>query len=85
MEQKYTISETFTLPSQGKIYTPQINPEIELRSMNTRDEMKRLSPSEHTYKPLCDMIEGCISLIGINTLMGFIYNQKIPSDCAYFS
>ena len=60
MEQKYTISETFTLPSQGKIYTPQINPEIELRSMNTRDEMKRLSPSEHTYKPLCDMIEGCI-------------------------
>ena len=60
MEQNYTISETFTLPSQGKIYTPQINPEIELRSMNTRDEMKRLSPSEHTYKPLCDMIEGCI-------------------------
>lgn len=56
----YTISETYTLPSKGKIYSTHINPEITLRSMTTREEMRRLSPSELTYKPLCDMIEGCI-------------------------
>lgn len=56
----YTISETFTLPSLGRAYETQINPEITLRSMTTRDEMRRLSPSEALYKPLCDMIEGCI-------------------------
>ena len=60
MEEKYTISETFTLPSLGKIYDEPINPEIELRSMTTRDEMRRTAPSENMYKPLCDMIEGCI-------------------------
>lgn len=58
--ENYTISETFTLPSLGKIYDEPINPEIELRSMTTRDEMRRTAPSEHMYKPLCDMIEGCI-------------------------
>lgn len=58
--ENYTISETFTLPSLGKIYAEPINPEIELRSMTTRDEMRRTAPSEHIYKPLCDMIEGCI-------------------------
>ena len=58
--ENYTISETFTLPSLGKIYAEPINPEIELRSMTTRDEMRRTAPSEHIYKPLCEMIEGCI-------------------------
>lgn len=60
MSDNYTISETFTLPSLGKVYSTPINPEITLRSMTTRDEMRRLSPSENIYKPLCDMIEGCI-------------------------
>lgn len=60
MENNYTISETFTLPSLGKIYPEPINPEIELRSMTTRDEMRRTAPSKYMYKPLCDMIEGCI-------------------------
>ena len=58
--ENYTISETFTLPSLGKIYDEPINPEVELRSMTTRDEMRRTAPSEHAYKPLCDMIEGCM-------------------------
>ena len=58
--ENYTISESFTLPSQGKIYSEPINPEIELRSMTTRDEMRRTSPSENAYKPLCEMVEGCI-------------------------
>ena len=60
MEDNYTISETFTLPSKGMIYDEPINAEVELRSMTTRDEMRRTAPSERMYKPLCDMIEGCI-------------------------
>ena len=60
MEEKFTISETFTLPSLGKIYDEPINPEIELRSMTTREEMRRTAPSELMYKPMCDMIEACI-------------------------
>lgn len=60
MSENYTISETFTLPSLGKVYEGGIDPEITLRSMTTRDEMRRLSPSENIYKPLCDMIESCI-------------------------
>ncbi len=60
MKEECVISETFTLPSLGKIYDQEINPEITLRSMTTRDEMKMLSPSEYNYKPLCEMIEGCI-------------------------
>ena len=60
MENKYTISETFTLPSHGKIYSEPINPEIELRSMTTLDELKRTAPSKYMYKNLCETIEGCI-------------------------
>ena len=58
--ENYTITENFTLPSQGKIYEEPINPDIELRSMTTRDEMRRTAPSDLTYKPLCEMIEDCI-------------------------
>lgn len=62
MEQNnnYTIKETFILPSKGKIYDEPINPEIELRSMTTRDEMRRTAPSEYMYKNLCEVIEDCI-------------------------
>lgn len=59
-DQKYTISEEFTLPSGGLVYDTPVNPNIELRSMTTRDEMKRLSPSNTPYKVLADLIEGCI-------------------------
>ncbi len=55
----YTIMEGYELPSKGKIYTEQINPHIELRSMTARDEMKRLSPSSTPLKTLADIIEGC--------------------------
>lgn len=60
MEDNYTISETFVLPSKGSIYSTAVNQEVTLRSMKTKDEMRRLSPSEYIYKPLCEMIENCI-------------------------
>ena len=55
----YTIAETFTLPSKGKIYNPQISPEIQLRSMTTVEEMRRLSHTDSPYKTLCDIIDAC--------------------------
>ena len=56
----YTISETFTLPSKGLIYNVNVPANITLRSMNTRDEMRRLSTSEYQYKPMCDVVDDCI-------------------------
>lgn len=55
----YTIMEGYELPSKGKIYTKNVDPHIELRSMTARDEMKRLSPSSTPLKTLADIIEGC--------------------------
>ena len=55
----YTIAEGYTLPSKGKIYSTNVDPHIELRSMTARDEMKRLSPSSTPLKTLADIIEGC--------------------------
>lgn len=54
------IQETFTLPSLGKCYHVEFNPDITLRSMTTNEEMLRLSPSDRQYKPLCDVIDACI-------------------------
>ena len=55
----YTIMEGYELPSRGKIYSENVNPHVELRSMTARDEMKRLSPSSTPLKTLADIIEGC--------------------------
>ncbi len=55
----YTIMEGYELPSKGKIYSDNVNPHVELRSMTARDEMKRLSPSSTPLKTLADIIEGC--------------------------
>ena len=57
---KYTIAEGYELPSGGKIYDVKVDPQIELRSMTARDEMKRLSPSNTQFKKLADIIEGCM-------------------------
>lgn len=56
----YTIGEGFRLPSGGKIYEPQIDANVELRSMTARDEMKRLGPSTSQFKKMADLIEGCM-------------------------
>ena len=56
----YTVAEGYTLPSKGKIYIEKtVNPNIELRSMTAREEMRRLSPSSTPLKTLADIIEDC--------------------------
>ena len=57
---KYTNSEVFELPSKGKIYGREINPEVEIRSMTTADEMRRTAPSEYYYKKMCNLLESCL-------------------------
>lgn len=58
--ENYNISESFILPSLGRIYNPSVAPEVTLRSMNTNDEMRRLAPSEYQYKQMSDVIDNCI-------------------------
>ena len=58
-QKNYTIAEGYTLPSKGKIYSKDVNPHIELRSMTAREEMRRLSPSSTPLKTLADIIEDC--------------------------
>lgn len=61
MNQKdYTINQTFTLPSGGRVYSESVGPDITLRSMTTQEEMKRLSHSESPYKNICEIIDDCI-------------------------
>lgn len=57
---KTTITETYTLPSKGRIYTPKIDARVTLRSMTTQEEMKRLSPTDAPYKVMASIIEDCI-------------------------
>ena len=56
----YTVKESCTLPSKGKIYDKPVLANLELRSMTTREEMVRQSSSDRQYKMLADLIEGCI-------------------------
>lgn len=60
--QNYTIAENFTLPSHGLVYNEEINPEVKLRSMTVRDEMKRCgSPNDGTiYKNMAEIIDNCL-------------------------
>lgn len=59
MKDCYTITETYQLPSKGKLYSgcPE---KITLRSMTTEEEMRRLSHTDTPYKTLCDIIDACI-------------------------
>ena len=58
----YTIAENFTLPSHGLIYDVEVNPEVKLRSMTVRDEMKRTAPSNDNsiYRTLAEVIDDCL-------------------------
>ena len=56
----FTISEQFTLPSKGLMYSRPVNPHISLRAMTTAEEMRRLSPTETPYKVMCEIIQDCI-------------------------
>lgn len=56
----YTIAEEYILPSRGKVYSQDVNPNVKIRSMTTEEEMKRLAPSDKTYKNLCEIIDDCL-------------------------
>lgn len=55
----YTVSGNYTLPSLGKVYQYDVNPNFTIRSMTTAEEMRRLNPSERPYKVLADIIDDC--------------------------
>lgn len=57
----YTIAETFTLPSHGKVYDDiLVAPTFKIASMTTTHEMRRLAPSELPYKTMCDIVDECM-------------------------
>ena len=58
----YTIAERYTLPSHGSVSDKEVNPEIKLRSMTVRDEMKRLAPvTDGTiYRNMAEIIDNCL-------------------------
>lgn len=60
MDNFSTMQEIVTLPSKGRIYDREVDPNITLRSMTTQDEMVRLSPSDTLFIPLCQLIDNCI-------------------------
>ena len=64
----YTIAETYTLPSRGKIYGTAVSDQVKLRSMTIEEEMKRLSHTDTPYKTLCEVIDDCVvEPIGISS------------------
>ena len=68
------IAESFVLPSRGKVYEEEINPEVTLSSMTTKHEMLRLSVNEDNQKLMADIIDDCIqNEVGISA-----YDMCIP-------
>lgn len=56
----YTIANDYTLPSEGKVYNKEINPQFKLRSMTTMEEMKRLNHSDRPYSAMSEIIDDCL-------------------------
>ena len=54
------IAEQFTLPSKGKLYLEDVNPEVVLSSMKAKHEMLRLSATEESHKIMAQIIDDCI-------------------------
>lgn len=63
-----TVVETYTLPSQGKIYGVSFDPTITLTSMTTNQEMRRLGQSDRPFKVMSEIIDECIV-------------EKLPISC----
>lgn len=60
-EKRYTIAESYELPSHGLIYEGKnIKTDLKLRSMTTMEEMKRQSPSQRPLKNLAEIIDDCL-------------------------
>ena len=63
----FTIANEYTLPSHGKVYAKEINPNFKLRSMTTVEEMKRLNHSDRPNKNMAEIMDDClIEKIGIS-------------------
>lgn len=56
----YTLTGEYTLPSLGKVYNVDVNPNVKIRSMTVAEEMKRLNSSDRPYKNLADIIDDCL-------------------------
>lgn len=68
------IAETFVLPSHGKVYEEDVNPEVTLSSMTTKHEMLRLSANEDNQRLMAEIIDDCItSDVGISA-----YDMCLP-------
>ena len=80
MKKDFTISENYILPSLGKIYEEEFDPHITIRSMTTADEMKRLSPSELTYKNMCSEAGGTTLMLTLYTDSSAAEHRKKQSD-----
>lgn len=57
---EYTITGNFVLPSKGKIYTEEIDPNVTLRTMTTAEEMRRMSATDFPYKAMSEIIKACM-------------------------
>lgn len=59
---EYTVAERYTLPSHGLIYEKDVNPDIKLRAMTVRDEMKRSAPSTDgtLYRNMSEILDNCL-------------------------
>lgn len=55
-----TITEACVLPSLGKIYKEEIDPNITLRTMTTAEEMQRMSNTEYPYRTMSTIIKNCM-------------------------
>lgn len=60
--ENYTVAERYTLPSHGLLYDTEVNPEIKIRAMTVRDEMRRLAPiTDGTlYRNMAEIIDDCL-------------------------
>lgn len=55
-----SIASQYTLPSLGKIYGREFDPNITLRSMTTAEEMRRMNQTEKPCKAMSEIIDACI-------------------------
>ena len=63
----FTIANEYTLPSQGKVYDREMNPNFKLRSMTTIEEMKRLNHSDRPNRNIAEIMDDCVvDRIGIS-------------------
>lgn len=56
----YTIVRQCKLPSLGKIYGREINPDLSIRSMTTAEEQRRMNPTDRPYQLMADIIDDCL-------------------------